>query len=170
MTKKSRPAAGTAAESALRLTRVFDAPRELVFRAWSDPEHLARWWGPNGFTTPHCTIDFRVGGKWHFCMRSPEGQDYWCTGVYQEISEPDRIVTTDCFADADGNVVDPSEYGMSPDMPAETIITVTLEETEGGKTLLTLHHTIPAAEAKRSGAEEGWSQSLDRLADHLAEA
>lgn len=169
MTAKSAPAGGSAAEDALRLTRLFEAPRELVFRAWSDPEHLARWWGPHGFTTPHCTIDFRVGGRWHFCMRSPEGQDFWCTGVYREIVEPERIVTTDCFADADGNVVDPTEYGMSPEMPTETIITVTLEE-EDGKTRLTLRHTIPPSVVEQSGGAEGWSQSLDRLADHLAGA
>lgn len=168
MTRKRSPAP-TTAEPQLLLTRVFDAPRELVFRAWSDPEHLARWWGPHGFTTPHCTIDFREGGAWHFCMRSPEGQDFWCTGVYQEIAEPERIVTTDCFADADGNVVEPSEYGMSPGMPRETLITVTLEE-EDGKTRLTLRHSIPGPIAEESGASEGWSQSLDRLAAHLAEA
>jgi uncharacterized protein YndB with AHSA1/START domain len=69
----------------LIITRIFDAPRELVWKAWTEPEQLMRWWGPKSFTSPVCKIDLRVGGVYLYCMRSPEGQDYWNTGVYKEI-------------------------------------------------------------------------------------
>ncbi len=123
-------------EQELVITRIFDAPRELVWKAWTDPERVKRWWGPKGFTTPVSEIDFRVGGAYLYCMRSPEGQDYWSTGVYREIVEPEQIVYTDSFSDAEGNLVPASYYGMSGDWPLELLVTVTFEEHEG-KTKLT---------------------------------
>jgi uncharacterized protein YndB with AHSA1/START domain len=156
-------------EQALVITRVFDAPRELVWRAWTEPEHCMRWWGPKGFTTPACEIDLRVGGVFLNCMRSPEGQDYWSTGVYREIVPLERIVCTDSFADAEGNVVPASHYGMSGDWPDEMLITVTFEE-QDGKTKLTLRHQgLPVGEQK-DGAQQGWSESFDKLAELLATA
>jgi uncharacterized protein YndB with AHSA1/START domain len=152
----------------LVVTRVFDAPRELVFKAWAEPERLVRWWGPKGYTTPSCTIDFRPGGAWRFCMRSPEGVDLWCRGVYLEIVEPERIVCTDLFVDEQGNPVGPAYYGLSPDGPSETLITVTFTEHDA-RTTLTIRQVIgfpPASE--RDGMQQGWSESLDRLADFLA--
>jgi uncharacterized protein YndB with AHSA1/START domain len=86
-------------ERGLVLTRIFDAPRELVYNAWTEPEHFMRWWGPKGFSTPVCTIDPRPGGVIHFCMRSPEGQDIWCKGVYREVVAPERIVCTSFFSE-----------------------------------------------------------------------
>ncbi len=71
----------------LVITRIFDAPRERVWRAWSEPEQMMKWWGPKEFTSPACKMDFRVGGKYLFCMRAPDGKDYWITGVYKEISK-----------------------------------------------------------------------------------
>src|SRR5687767_7564343 len=103
------------------ITRVFDAPRELVFKAWTEPEHFMRWWGPRGFTAPVCNIDARPGGVFHCCMRSPEGQDFWSKGTYREVVPPERIVVTDSFADAEGNIVSASHYGMSPDWPLESL-------------------------------------------------
>ena len=105
----------------LVITRIFDAPRELVWRAWTDPEHFKHWWGPKYYTAPFCKMDFHVGGTYLNCMRSPEGQDYWSTGVYKEIVPMERIVYTDSFADAEGNVVPATHYGMSPDFPLETL-------------------------------------------------
>jgi uncharacterized protein YndB with AHSA1/START domain len=151
----------------LVLTRLLDAPRELVFRAWSEPAHLMRWWGPNGFTTPHCTVDFRVGGAWHLCMRSPDGRDYWCKGVYREIVAPELIVMTDFFADEVGNAVPPTHYGMPAEVPAEMLLTVRLAEA-AGKTRLTVQQSLPLSLARSIGAVDGWSQSLDRLAAALA--
>jgi uncharacterized protein YndB with AHSA1/START domain len=112
----------------LVVTRVFDAPRELVFRVWTEPERVRRWWGPEGFTMPYCDIDLRPGGIFLRCMRSPEGQDFWVTGVFREIVAPERLVITDSFADAEGNVVPPAPYGVGPDMPLERLVTVTFEE------------------------------------------
>src|SRR5207249_11050128 len=84
-------AATESAERELVLTRVFDAPRRLVFKAWTEPERVVRWWGPQGFTMPSCTMDVRPGGAFRFCMRSPEGTDHWLRGVYRERSEERRV-------------------------------------------------------------------------------
>jgi uncharacterized protein YndB with AHSA1/START domain len=158
------------AAQALVIERIFDAPRELVWKAWTDPERMMRWWGPKGFTTPFCKIDLRVGGKYLNCMRSPEGQDFWSTGVYREIVEPERVVCTDSFADAEGNVVPATHYGMGADIPLEMLVTVTFEELEGGKTKMTLRHAgLPAGEMKDS-AGAGWNESFDKLAEYLATA
>jgi uncharacterized protein YndB with AHSA1/START domain len=154
-------------EQELIITRVFDAPRELVWQAWTEPEHFMRWWGPKEFTTPRCDIDLRVGGRFLYCMRSPDGQDYWGTGVYREIVPPERIVVTDSFADEKGNVVPASHYGMS-DMPLEMLITVTFED-EGGKTKMTLRHAGMPEGENREGANAGWSESFDKLAEYLAQ-
>lgn len=149
----------------LVITRVFDAPRELVWKAWTDPKRFVRWWGPKGFTSPACEIDLRVGGKYLACMRSPEGQDYWSTGVYREIVPKGKIVYTDSFSDAEGNPVPASYYGMQGDWPPEMIVTVTFEEV-GGKTKMTLRHDgIPPD--TMSDCEAGWSGSFDKLAESL---
>lgn len=156
-----------AARDELVLTRVFDAPRELVFRAWTEPEHLAEWWGPKGFTNPVCEADPRPGGEWRICMRAPDGTDYWCGGVYREVAPPERYVATDCFLDEDGAVVDPIEhYGMPEGTPAEMLMTVTFEEVEEG-TKVTVHQTMPTGTAHEAGAYEGWSQSFDKLEAYL---
>jgi uncharacterized protein YndB with AHSA1/START domain len=156
------------AERELVITRVVDAPRSLVFKAWTEPEHFVRWMGPNGFTTPFCKMDVRPGGVTHFCMRSPEGRDYWGLWVYREVVAPERIVFTDSFADEEGNPVEPRHYGM-PDWPFESLVTVTLTEDQG-KTELTLHHAVDLSVAESSGAAQGWSECLDRLAAELAKA
>lgn len=155
-----------AAENELVITRIFAAPRGRLWKAWSDPERMKLWWGPKGFTSPFSRIDFRVGGVYLNCMRSPEGKDYWSTGAYREIVEPDRIVCTDCFADEKGNVVPATHYGMSPDFPLEMLVTVTFEEQEG-KTKLTLRHAGIPPGADREGARQGWSESFDKLAEIL---
>jgi uncharacterized protein YndB with AHSA1/START domain len=110
-----------------------------------------------------------VGGTFLNCMRSPDGQDYWSTGVYREIVEPERIVCTDSFADAQGNVVPASHYGMTGDVPIEMLITVTFEGRDG-KTRMTLRHAgLPAGE-HRDGANQGWNQSFDKLAEYVVKA
>jgi uncharacterized protein YndB with AHSA1/START domain len=157
-------------EREIVISRVFDAPRTRVFEAWTDPRRVVRWWGPRGFTVPVARIDPRPGGIFHTCMRSPDGQDFWSKGVYCEVVVPERIVATDSFADAEGHVVDPTHYGMSPGWPREALLTLTLAE-HAGRTTLTLRHAIgsaPAAEAEM--CEAGWRESLDKLADYLARA
>ena len=156
-------------DQALVIERTFDAPRNLVWRAWSEPDLFMRWWGPRDYSCPACKIDFRVGGSWLACMRSTEGQDIWSTGEYREIVPQERIVCTDNFADADGNVVPASHYGIDGDFASEMIITVTLQESNG-KTKMTLRHTgLPGGEMGE-GANEGWNESLDKLAESLAQA
>ena len=156
-------------EQELVITRIFDAPRRRVFKAWTEPEQMKRWWGPKGFTTPVCNIDLRVGGKLFYCMRSPDGKDYWGTAVYRELAPPERIVCTDSFADENGNVVPASHYGMSADFPLEMLVMVTFEEL-GGKTEMTLRHIGFPAGPDQEGARQGWSESFDKLAEHLKEA
>jgi uncharacterized protein YndB with AHSA1/START domain len=144
------------------LTRVFNVPRERVWQAWTDPEHVKCWWGPQGFTTPFYTIDLRVGGKYLNCMRSPEGEEYWSTGTYLEIVEGERLVSTDSFADKDGNIVPAASYGITVEWSSDAKIDVTLDD-HVGKTLFTLKHSgVPLG---RDGdlTEEGWKESFDRL-------
>jgi uncharacterized protein YndB with AHSA1/START domain len=154
-------------ERDILITRVFDAPRERVFKAWTEPAQLMRWWAPRGFTTPVCKTDPRPGGIFHYCMRAPDGPDIWGIGIYQEIIEPERIVYTDSFADADGNPVPPSHYGMSASHPAETLVTVTFTD-QGGRTKVTLRHSIPPSIEERDATNQGWIEMLDRLAEELA--
>jgi uncharacterized protein YndB with AHSA1/START domain len=163
MTQSSNTGAPTK-EGVLVIERVFNAPRELVWKAWTDPEQVKKWWGPKGFTTPVAEIDFRVGGK------SLNGREIWSTGVYKEIVPPERFVTTDCFSDKDGNVVHGSVYGMPEDMPMEMMLTVSFEDLGGGKTKMTLvHEGLPAGEML-GGANQGWNESFDKLELLLAAA
>jgi uncharacterized protein YndB with AHSA1/START domain len=166
--KTKKQPARQAADRMLTITRVFDAPRSLVFQAWTQPERVKRWWGPKTFTTPVCEIDLRVGGVLRTCMRSPEGQEFWSQGVYREIVDPERIVCTDSFADEKGNVVSPEHYGISPEWPAEALITVTFAE-QAGKTRMTLQHSPLPPGRERDLCRQGWEESFDKLADYLAE-
>ncbi len=125
MTTKQSRAFTETAEGEIVITRTFDAPRERLWQAWTDPAMVQRWWGPATFTAPECSLELRVGGKYLFCMRSPEGQDFWSTGVYREIAASERLVFTDAFADADGNPVPASHYGMAGDWPEELLVTLT---------------------------------------------
>ena len=152
-------------QEGLVITRVFDAPRELVWKAWTEPEHLMRWLGPKGFTTPVCKIDLRVGGEYLNCMRSPEGQEFWSKGIFREVVAPKQLVMIGSLADEEGNIVPASHYGMSGDWPLETLITVTFEE-DDGKTKLTLRLVAPAGK-DRDMAGVGWNESFDKLAESL---
>lgn len=152
----------------LVITREFDAARELVFRCWTEPEHFQRWYGPQGFSIPHCTMDVRVGGAKRFCMRGPKGPDAWFAGEFLEILPPEKLVMTEWIADADGNPVSPSTYGFNDDWPGKTVITVTLEDL-GGRTRMTMCQADLPLGSARDGAAWGWNQSFERLAAHLGE-
>lgn len=151
----------------LTITRVFDAPREKVWKAWTAPEEVKKWWGPKNFTAPVSKIDLRVGGKYLSCMRGPDGKDYWSTGVYRELVPMERIVVTDSFADEKGNVVPASHYGMTGDFPLELLVTVTFEQL-GNKTKMVLRHEGIPSGMMRELTETGWSESFDKLAEHIA--
>jgi uncharacterized protein YndB with AHSA1/START domain len=147
------------AEREITITRVFDAPRALVFAAWTDATHLAQWWGPTGFTNPVCEIDARVGGAIRIHMRSPDGAVYPMKGEIREIVAPERLAFTNIAVDEAGNPI------------IEGFTTVTVAD-EGGKTKLTLHTSgaavVEKAVAYLQGMEYGWSQSLEKLAGHLS--
>lgn len=152
------------ADRELVIERIFDAPRELVFKAFAEPERLARWWGPKGWTLPVCKMDFRPGGVWHYCMRGPEGGESWGKAVYREIVEPERIVYTDAFADADGNPIE----GMP-----EMLITVEFAEHEGKTKLTSRTRFASVADLEATlamGVVQGITETWDRLAEHLASA
>ena len=127
MDAKNNPAT-TKIEGEIVIERIFDALRQLVWKAWTDPERVKRWWGPKGFTSPVSEIDLQEGDEYLNCMRSPEGKDFWSKGVFREIVAPERLVITDSFADERGNTVPASYYGMSKDFPLEMLIIVMLEE------------------------------------------
>ena len=148
-------------ERTLTLTRVFDAPRELVWRAWTDPKHLGQWFGPRGFTSSVPELDVRVGGALRIVMHGPDGNDYPMKGVFREVVPPTRLVFSNIAVGNDGNHL----------LEGET--TVMLEE-QGGKTKLTLHTRakglVPAAPQMLAGMEAGWGQSLDKMAELVAKA
>ena len=150
-------AAPEPAEQVLVITRILDAPPSLVFKVWTQPEHLARWWGPEGFTLPSCRMDVRPGGAYRFRMRSAEGTDHWLRGVYREIVEPVRLVFTWAWEDSEG------EPGH------ETLVTVTFAE-DGGKTRLTMRQAVFESMTARDAHQGGWASCLDRLAEYVAEA
>ena len=166
MTTLNSPTIKTA-DQGIIIERIIDAPRELVWKAWTEPKRLMSWWGSKNFTAPVYEIDFRPGGKYHYCMRSPEYQDFWGTGVFREIVPLERIVFTDSFSDEQGNVVPATHYGMGSDIPSELLVTVTFEELEGGRTRLKLRHEgFPPGE-DQDMTQAGWNESFDKLAKSL---
>lgn len=151
----------------IQIERYFDASREQIWRALIDPGMLKQWWGPKDFSAPIIQVDLRIGGKYLFCMRAPDGKDYYSTGTFQEIMPPTRLVYTDSFADPNGNIVSAEYYGFDPSWPTELIITMMLDEVEKGVTRLTLIHTgLPDGE-NRDQSAEGWNQSFDKLETSL---
>jgi len=144
----------TLAEREITITRMFDAPRAVVFRAWTDAGQLAQWWGPKRFTNPVCEIDVRVGGAIRIHMRSPDGNTYPMKGEFREIVPPERLVFTNIAVDAAGNPI------------IEGLTTVTFAE-KGGKTTMTLHTrgraVVDYAVGYLKGMEAGWTGSIDKL-------
>lgn len=147
--------------SEITITRVFEAPRELVFRAFSEPEQVRQWWGPTGWTIPICTIDFRPGGEWHYCIRSAEGIEHCATAVYHKIVPPQEIVFSDAMVDAQGQVIE--------SLPKKR--TTVLFEDLGEKTQMTVH--VQAAsptdleQLLAMGFKQGFNQALNNLEEHL---
>ncbi|CAN5288023.1 hypothetical protein BH23BAC3_BH23BAC3_27090 [soil metagenome] len=144
-------------------TRIFDAPRELVFETYTTCEHLMNWWGPRSWPLNYCTIDFRPGGSWHYCMKGPgEDDESWGIAFYKEIKEPEKIIYNDHFSDKDGNV--------NSEMPTfDTLITFT---STGDKTKVTVDSKVGSKEEVdklvEMGMIEGFTETWDRLEEHLA--
>jgi len=150
------------------ITRIFDAPRELVWRAWTDPKYVMQWWGPKGFSCPACQIDFRVGGKFLYCMRTPDGQEGWNAGEYHEIVPLEKIVYSMYFADSKGNKVASEEYGIEHEAVDDARDVVIFEDIGNGQTKLTLIGNDQMESAKESGQFEGWVEQLDKIAAVVA--
>ena len=157
-------------DKVLVLERVFDAPRELVFKMFKEPEHLKRWWGPRGWELTVCNVDFRPGGAWHYCMKCVDekqgkfyGMESWGKQVYKEIVEPEKIAYTDYFSDAEGNENDA--------MPATEGTIAFIDQ--GGKTKLVSRSEYVSAEALKSvmdmGMLQGITETWDRLEERLSE-
>lgn len=153
----------------LVLEREFDAPKALIFKAFSEAEHLKHWWGPRGWTLTVCNIDFRVGGTWHYCMKCLDenqgdffGYESWGKAIYQEIVQDEKIVYVDYFSDAEGN--------EAPGMPS-TQSTLTFEE-NNGKTKLINRAQYSSVEALKTvldmGMEQGITETWDRLAEYVS--
>lgn len=154
------------------ISREFDAPRELVFRVWTDPEHMQRWWGPKGFKVIHSRMDLRPGGSYHYGMVSPHGQEVWGKFIYREIVRPERIVLVDSFSDRDGNL---TRHPMSPTWPLEMLSTFLFSESAGKTTVTIRWRPINATETERKtfldakdSMRGGWGGTLDQLAAYLA--
>ncbi len=156
------------------ISRVFNAPRDLVWKAWTDRERLMKWFGPKGFTMPVATQDLRPGGMFHYCLRSPTGEDMWGKFVFREITPPEKIVWVHSFSDEKGGT---THHPMSPTWPLEMISTATFTE-QGGKTTVTVRWSPlnstederKTFEAGRDGMRMGWTGTFEQLDAYLAKA
>ncbi len=147
--------------------RVIDAPRDRVWRAWTDPEELKRWWGPLPFTAPVMRLDAREGGAFLFDMRSPDGRDNWRAGRVCELVPEERLVMSVRFSDERGEAVPPARYRHSADFPEEMRWVVTLEDAGRGRTRLVVRHDGFPNEREREEASMGWGSQLDKLEQAL---
>lgn len=148
-------AARRPADDELLVTREFAAPRGLVFEAWSAAEHQVEWLGPKDFTVESCQVDFRVGGQYRACIRSPEGKDYWMRGTYREIVPPERLVFTFAWEE-------PGERGL------ETLVTIDFDALAAGRTRMTFRQAPFQSLSERDGHTTGWTECFDRLEAFVA--
>jgi len=161
-------------ERELVITRIFDAPRELVWQAFTEADRLAQWWGPKGFTMLVRMLDFRPGGAFHYAMRAPDGHTMWGRFVYHEIQAPERMVFVSSFTD-EGGVI--TRASFSPTWPLEILNVVTFTESSGKTTVMLRGGPVNASEEERAtfwnsqdSVEQGFVGTFDQLAAYLAEA
>jgi uncharacterized protein YndB with AHSA1/START domain len=165
----------TAAESADRalvVTRVFDAPRELVWKALTEPERLEHWWGPKGFTSRVHKLELRPGGIFLYSQRTPDGREMWGKWVYREIVAPERLVVVTSFADENGN---PARNPFVPNWPLEMLSESTFSERQGRTTITIRMTPINATDAERktfedgrNSMEQGFASTFEKLDQYLA--
>jgi uncharacterized protein YndB with AHSA1/START domain len=144
------------------IKQTFNASPEKVFSAWTDPEKLVKWYAPDGCTVHFKKIKIETGGQFHSCISNPQFGDCWCIGEYKEVVPNSKIVFTMINADEYGNPINPTESGMDPDWPGQTLVTVTFAE-ENGKTKLQLRQTVSQELAKKTGAYPSWLQMLNNM-------
>jgi uncharacterized protein YndB with AHSA1/START domain len=156
----------SALQNEILINRVFDLPVSKVWAAWTESEQFKKWWGPEGFTCPSSTLEARKGGKYLNCMRSADGKEFWSIGVVEELIPEKKLVVTDNFSDAKGNIIPASEYGIPGNWPEKLLITVDFVKLGENKTKFTLRHQgIP--EEMRDDCIKGWNESLDKLARNI---
>ena len=143
------------------IQRVFSLPVASVWKALTEDEYFKKWWGPKGFTTPYSKMDAQVGGRYLSCMRSPEGKDFWSTGVVKELVPQKKLVITDSFSDEKGNVIDASQVGMPGDWPKELLVSFELEEADGATKLRMTQEGVPPE--MHDECMQGWNESFDKL-------
>ncbi len=157
----------------LVIERIFDAPKHAVWNAWTNEELVKQWWGPEGFTAPSIKIDLRVGGKYVYAMKGPEGSAWdkvmYSAGVFKEIIRNEKLVVTDYFSDEDGNKMEPEKFGQDKNFPTEMNATILFEDIADGKTKLTIVYPTPDNKEQmeamlKSGMKEGWQSSLNKMA------
>ncbi len=154
----------TVAQDAVVVERVYDAPIDLIWQLWTDPEHFKQWYGPNGFTVPVSEKDVKVGGKHLCCMLSPDGSmKMWTTGEFMEVIPKTRLVYTESPSDENGNVLPPSAIGMPEGTSTKTEVIVELKDLGGRTKMIMTHVGIPAD----SGGAGGWQQAFDKLANYI---
>ena len=157
------------------ISRVFDAPRDLVWKAFTEPERMQEWWGPKGFKVIASKMDLRPGGTYHYGMKAPDGSTMWGKFVYREIVAPQRLVFINSFSDESGGI---TRHPMSPTWPLEMLSTFTFDDEPGGKTKVTIRWSAhkPTAEERKTfdsshdSMRQGWGGTLDRLTEYLAKA
>ena len=150
------------------ITRVFDAPRELVWKAWTDPKYIMQWWGPKGFTAPVCKMDFRAGGRLLCCMKAPDGQEFWNAVEYHEIIPHEKIVSLMYFSDSKGNKIEPEQLGVELEAIDDAHNVILFEDIGNGQTKLTFIGNETMQNAIESGQLEGWAEQLEKLAAVVA--
>lgn len=155
------------------ISRTFDAPRELVFKTWTECEHLTKWWGPKGYTVAKCDNDFRIGGTFHYGLRAPNGDALYGKWTYLDIVKPQRLVFISSFADENAN---PVKHPMAPDWPMRTHSTILFAE-DGGKTIVTVTWRPDASSTEierktfidgKPSMTGGWGGTFDQFGDYLA--
>jgi uncharacterized protein YndB with AHSA1/START domain len=153
------------------ISREFGVSRDLMFKVWTDPEHMQKWWGPKGSRVAYSRMDFRPGGSYHYCMHSPDGNDMWGKFVYREIVKPERIVFVNSFSDEKGGL---TRHPMSPGWPLEMLSTITFAGHMGKTTVTVRWAPLNATEEERKTFEDGfdsmqkgWSGTMDQLAEYL---
>jgi uncharacterized protein YndB with AHSA1/START domain len=153
------------------ISRTFDAPRELLFRVWTEPRHLQQWFSPKGFSVLHAVMDLRPGGTYHYGMRAPDGTEIWGRWIIREIVEPERLVFTNTFSDPQGGL---TRHPFSPDWPLQLTTTITFTE-QGGKTTVTIRWAPYQAtevecktfDAGRASMTQGWTGTLELLTAYV---
>jgi uncharacterized protein YndB with AHSA1/START domain len=156
------------------ISRVFDAPRDRVWKAWTEAERLKQWWGPKGFAVHTCKLDLRPGGVFHYGMKAPDGSDMWGKFAYREIKPQERLVFINSFSDPKGGT---SRHSGHASWPLQMLSTVEFEE-QGGKTKVTVHwipHEASETERKtfeqgRDSMKQGWTGTFEKFADYLKKA